>query len=270
MRLNLIELGKQTNVTIKLLHQARNNLVDRRNCPLAYKKYNYSNGMSPTSKSPSSKTLKSLLGQHELKLLNVSVIIYVCFGAFVFHLMGEFKPDELLIRGSPNYDNATSDAAATLSSRHQSTGNTNDLGNNKNRRTVTSLAELRQSSVERMWNITNQLNILYENNWTRLVMDELVEFERKLMVTLERESRLSLSMSAEESDETELKFENDNDDSTRDQKDEDDNKNSNKRSRRQSQQAEIKSIKRSIVHSIATITTIGEYSGLVYNVMFSW
>lgn len=41
--------------------------------------------------------------------------------------------------------------------------------------------ELRARTVDRLWAITEDLNILYKDNWTRLAADELAAFQRALL-----------------------------------------------------------------------------------------
>ena len=41
--------------------------------------------------------------------------------------------------------------------------------------------ELRHHTVERLWKITEELNILYKDNWTALANREIVKFQKELM-----------------------------------------------------------------------------------------
>lgn len=41
--------------------------------------------------------------------------------------------------------------------------------------------ELRSKTVERLWSITEDLNILYKENWTKLAAKELMDFQKVLM-----------------------------------------------------------------------------------------
>ncbi|XP_014361206.1 TWiK family of potassium channels protein 7 [Papilio machaon] len=42
-------------------------------------------------------------------------------------------------------------------------------------------AELRSKTVERLWSITEDLNILYKENWTKLAAKELMDFQKVLL-----------------------------------------------------------------------------------------
>lgn len=46
------------------------------------------------------------------------------------------------------------------------------------------VADLRSHTVDRLWLITENLNILYRENWTRLAAEEVIEFQEALMRTL--------------------------------------------------------------------------------------
>lgn len=96
-----------------------------------------------------------------------------------------------------------------------------------------------------MWNITNQLNILYESNWTLLVLDELVEFERQLVKAL-------ASVSSQQQEEPDI-------DIPELELEEKDGKRSGEEAKSVREARRSRSIKRSIVHSLTTITTIGGY-----------
>ncbi|XP_047032945.1 potassium channel subfamily K member 15-like [Helicoverpa zea] len=47
--------------------------------------------------------------------------------------------------------------------------------------------ELRERTVERLWSITEDLNILYKENWTMLAARELLDFQRALVASLRAE-----------------------------------------------------------------------------------
>lgn len=147
---------------------------------------------------------KSLFKQHAAKLLNFFLLLYLAFGAATFEYLEESVGNALVSKKAPS-----------------------------------SLAELRQSSVRRMWNITNRLNILYEANWTALVLDELVDFERQLVESLERSK-------FENADQVE-------DDAMRE--DEESNEKKKEKTKKKNRSG---SMKKSFVHSLATITTIGK------------
>lgn len=120
--------------------------------------------------------------RHRAKLLNASLLIYLCSGALIFdHLSDSFSVSSP-VRGD-SVVQAVSDGnrkpAAVVSGSGQ--------------RMIGSREELRNSSAKRMWDITNKLNILYEANWTAQVLDELAEFERRLE-KLESVSRDELTL----------------------------------------------------------------------------
>ena len=43
--------------------------------------------------------------------------------------------------------------------------------------------ELRAKTVEKLWEITEELNILYRDNWTALVDREMVKFQQELFLS---------------------------------------------------------------------------------------
>lgn len=52
----------------------------------------------------------------------------------------------------------------------------------------TAAMELRARTVERLWSITEDLNVLYKENWTRLAAREVFEFQENLARGLRRTS----------------------------------------------------------------------------------
>jgi hypothetical protein len=44
--------------------------------------------------------------------------------------------------------------------------------------------EIRSRTVEKLWSITEDLNILYKDNWTRLAAQEVLKFQDRLMRNL--------------------------------------------------------------------------------------
>lgn len=46
---------------------------------------------------------------------------------------------------------------------------------------------LRSKSVERLWSITEDLNILYKENWTKLAAKELMNFQKVLIKSMKRD-----------------------------------------------------------------------------------
>ena len=43
--------------------------------------------------------------------------------------------------------------------------------------------ELRAATVEKLWEITEELNILYRDNWTALVDREMAKFQKELFLS---------------------------------------------------------------------------------------
>lgn len=52
------------------------------------------------------------------------------------------------------------------------------------KRDVNVVDDLRTQTVDRLWNITDKLNILYRENWTRLAAEEVFEFQQALFRAL--------------------------------------------------------------------------------------
>lgn len=52
----------------------------------------------------------------------------------------------------------------------------------------TATMKLRARTVERLWSITEDLNVLYKENWTRLAAREVFEFQENLAQGLRRTS----------------------------------------------------------------------------------
>lgn len=54
-------------------------------------------------------------------------------------------------------------------------------------------SDLRSRTVERLWSITEDLNILYKENWTKLAAKELMDFQRVLMKSMQSGDVRSIS-----------------------------------------------------------------------------
>lgn len=236
--------------------------------------------------------------KHELKLLNASVILYILAGGLIFHSLGEFdsefefefefepelepelgpSPDgpELTFGGQPSPSSSPSSAAATTEATDKRAAARGQAGPLV---AAGQLRELRLRSVQRMWNITNQLNILYESNWTELVLAELVDFERRLIGALESgEAGAELKRdeqqqaAAQEGSEHESDRKQGQERKEEVQEDEEGQEGEKRRraaakqrareaeARRSKakQEARLKSLKRALVHSLATITATGK------------
>lgn len=201
---------------------------------------------------------KMFAKQHELKLLNFGLVVYVCIGALLFHSLGDFE------ESPPSVENQS--ASLNALGGRQNVGGQQEAAAKGN-----FLDELRLDSVRRMWNITNRLNILYESNWTELVLAELVEFERKFVESLEGSVAEFEREAGEDGDEGEgdARPQEKGDKNEKQQQQAAkaaNNKNDDKsekstgssESAKQLARARLKSIKRALVHSLATITTMGK------------
>lgn len=170
-----------------------------------------------------------MIERHKVKFLNLSLLLYLALGVLVFDYLGEFQQPE-------------------QQPQQRASGKQSDKA-----KSLTNLAELRLNSVRKMWNITNQLNILYESNWTLLVLDELIEFESRLMDLIKVNEREAIDL------ELELELDSEEDKNRRENADADRREEAQRKRKQQlEQQRRSKSIKKSIVHSLATITTIGK------------
>lgn len=49
---------------------------------------------------------------------------------------------------------------------------------------VTQVSNLRQETVRRLWEITDKLNVLYKDNWTRMVSHEVKHFQTELIAAV--------------------------------------------------------------------------------------
>lgn len=52
------------------------------------------------------------------------------------------------------------------------------------KRDASDVGELRTQTVDRLWSITENLNILYRENWTKLAAEEVLEFQEALFRAL--------------------------------------------------------------------------------------
>lgn len=85
------------------------------------------------------------------------VVGYTILGAFAFMaLEGGFQTD-----------------TAVAASKAGPTGETS------------AISELRTHTVDRLWSITENLNILYRENWTKLAAEEVLEFQEALFKALQ-------------------------------------------------------------------------------------
>ncbi|KAG7197179.1 hypothetical protein KM043_007259 [Ampulex compressa] len=110
-----------------------------------------------------------------LASLGVCVLVlgYTLLGAFAFMaLEGGLKsepPTEIVSSGSTKHEGGGSYILSSLEDD-------------------SAAMELRARTVERLWSITEDLNVLYKENWTRLAAREVLEFQENLARGLRRTS----------------------------------------------------------------------------------
>lgn len=83
----------------------------------------------------------------------------ICFLVLTYNLLGGFL--FLAIEGSTTEETAVAASKPNLSQA--------------------SSGDLRSKTVEKLWSITEDLNILYKENWTKLAAKELMDFQKVLM-----------------------------------------------------------------------------------------
>lgn len=103
------------------------------------------------------------------------VIGYTLLGAFTFMA---------LEGGNNNFHHETS------SSSSGSGSSTSAIAASKTnpKRDTSDVGELRTQTVDRLWSITENLNILYRENWTKLAAEEVLEFQEALFRALKNPS----------------------------------------------------------------------------------
>lgn len=89
----------------------------------------------------------------------------ICFLVLTYNLLGGFL--FLAIEGNTGAEETAVAASKPNLSRSQS-----------------SSSDLRSKTVERLWSITEDLNILYKENWTKLAAKELMDFQKVLIKTM--------------------------------------------------------------------------------------
>ncbi|KAM3955343.1 TWiK family of potassium channels protein 7 [Aphomia sociella] len=89
----------------------------------------------------------------------------ICFLVLTYNLLGGFL--FLAIEGNTVTEETAVAASKPNLSQTQSTSN-----------------DLRSKTVERLWSITEDLNILYKENWTKLAAKELMDFQKVLIKTI--------------------------------------------------------------------------------------
>lgn len=106
----------------------------------------------------------------------VLVLGYTFLGAFTFMAL------EGGLKDSPNLSSSN---VGTSSSGRPSTSSSS-LSNSKpaSDRSLVLGEEIRSKTVEKLWSITEDLNILYKENWTRLAAQEVLKFQDTLVRNL--------------------------------------------------------------------------------------
>lgn len=89
----------------------------------------------------------------------------ICFLVLTYNLLGGFL--FLAIEGNVTAEETAVAASKPNLSQSQSVS-----------------TDLRSKTVERLWSITEDLNILYKENWTKLAAKELLEFQRVLVKSM--------------------------------------------------------------------------------------
>ncbi|XP_048482443.1 potassium channel subfamily K member 16 [Plutella xylostella] len=89
----------------------------------------------------------------------------ICFLVLSYNLLGGFL--FLALEGNPGQEETAVAAVKPNLSQAQGAGR-----------------ELRTRTVERLWAITEDLNILYKENWTKLAAKELMDFQKVLMKSM--------------------------------------------------------------------------------------
>lgn len=182
--------------------------------------------------------------QNEVKFLHLLLITYLGCGAFLF--------EHLAKNNCPPVNN-----------------NNGSLLNSANDK---SISDLRLESAQRMWNITNQLNILYESNWTKLILAELESFEEKLkksrtevedggnnlLVVADLADNLS-DLDPDRDSKASNKDSNDNDRSSKkSSSDNNENNEDRRKTYKQKEKSRFKSIRKWFLHALATISGMGK------------
>ncbi|KAG6448449.1 TWiK family of potassium channels protein 18 [Manduca sexta] len=98
----------------------------------------------------------------------------VCFLVLLYNLLGGFL--FLALEGGASAPASTSPAAPS--------DDTAVAASKPNLSQPRAGTDLRSRTVERLWSITEDLNILYKENWTKLAAKELMDFQKVLIKTM--------------------------------------------------------------------------------------
>ncbi|CAG9559459.1 unnamed protein product [Danaus chrysippus] len=104
----------------------------------------------------------------------------ICFLVLTYNIMGGFI--FLTLEGPTGSSEETSVAAS------------------KPNLSQTQNGDLRSKTVERLWSITEDLNILYKENWTKLAAKELMDFQKVLMKTIRKTDIPNMSQAYDPTD----------------------------------------------------------------------
>ncbi|XP_044002702.1 uncharacterized protein LOC122848589 [Aphidius gifuensis] len=128
-----------------------------------------------------------------LACLGVCVLVfgYTLLGAFSFMaLEGGFKTDlttEIRFTGTNGASSSTSSKVGGKTNSQQTVDSSSLFAGHSNEDDI-SVRDLRAYTVERLWSITEDLNVLYKENWTRLAEREIFEFQERMAKSLYRSS----------------------------------------------------------------------------------
>ncbi|XP_021937709.1 uncharacterized protein LOC110838648 [Zootermopsis nevadensis] len=105
----------------------------------------------------------------------VLVVGYTLLGAFTFMaLEGGFKDTSHLSSSNLGTSSGSSSTSSSSASNSKSISD----------KSVVLGEEIRSRTVEKLWSITEDLNILYKDNWTRLAAQEVLKFQDTLVRNL--------------------------------------------------------------------------------------
>ncbi|XP_057318527.1 uncharacterized protein LOC130663368 isoform X1 [Microplitis mediator] len=143
-------------------------------------------------------TARSTKAPGFLACLGICVLVfgYTLLGAFAFMaLEGGFKtesPSDIvrLSSGSSKTVNANGGkTSVNVGTRDQTTQSPVILSGDEDE--DADAKKLRAYTVEKLWGITEDLNVLYKDNWTRLAEREILEFQEKMARSLNHDPRSS-------------------------------------------------------------------------------
>ncbi|KAH0537905.1 uncharacterized protein LOC123274339 [Cotesia glomerata] len=143
-------------------------------------------------------TARSTKAPGFLACLGVCVLVfgYTLLGAFAFMaLEGGFKteppPDIVRLSSGSSKPGSGNNGktSVNVATRDQTTQSPAILSGEDEE--TAEVRKLRASTVEKLWSITEDLNVLYKDNWTRLAEREILEFQEKMARSLNHDPRSS-------------------------------------------------------------------------------